>query len=114
MTGSDRQPTGPGQAGEAAALTDLADAFDHHDFITVLTTGQHRRPRLTVTARHTAIAEDIYAHGGWYWLGCAERLAPVTGPAAAAAAIACLLCLRTRPPPAGTARETRPRPRPAR
>ena len=72
----------------AAMLSDLAASFDPRDFITVLTTGQHRDPRLTVIARLGAATEDIYARDGCYWRACPEPIAPAGDPHTAAAMIA--------------------------
>ena len=72
----------------AAMLSDLAASFDPNDFITVLTTGQHRTPRLAVIARRGTATEDIYARDGWYWRACPEPIAPAGDPHTAAALIA--------------------------
>jgi hypothetical protein len=56
----------------------------------VLTTGQGRRPRLTVTSRYGPATEDVYADG-FYWWGHAERICPVADPHTAARKIAAVL-----------------------
>jgi hypothetical protein len=71
-----------------AALETLASGLDSRDFVTTLTTGRTRPPRLTVARRHTQLAEDIYADNGWYWWAWAERIAPTGDMPAAAATIA--------------------------
>ncbi len=97
--GAQQDATPAASAGQlaAAALSDLAARFDPSDFITVLTTGQGRTPCLTVTTRHAASAEEIYAQDGWYWHAGAERIARTTNPHGAAATIA--RCLRRAPRP---------------
>jgi hypothetical protein len=94
--GAQQDATPAGQLA-AAALTDLAARFDPSDFITVLTTGQGRTPCLTVTTRHAARTEDIYAQDGWYWHARAERITPTTNAHGAAATIARCLGRATRP-----------------
>lgn len=71
-----------------AALETLAGMFDRRDYITVLVMRAGRPPGLTVAIRRGWTAEDIHTCGGWYWRACAERIAPISDPRAAAAAIA--------------------------
>jgi hypothetical protein len=89
MTTTDR-PSPAAQAAEAALET-LADMFSRRDYITVLVMRAGRPPGLTVAIRHGWRAEAIYACDGWYWRACAERIAPISDPAAAAATIASAL-----------------------
>ena len=78
-----------------AALEALADALDPGDFATSLTTTAGRPPKLSVTSRHAAIGDDIYADHQAFWWSWAERIAPATDPAAAARKISGVL--RTTP-----------------
>jgi hypothetical protein len=74
-----------------AALERLADALDPGDFVTTLTTGSGRAPRLTVTRRHTRIGEDIYADEEFFWWSRAEPIATIGHPAAAAGKVTSVL-----------------------
>jgi hypothetical protein len=80
-----------------AALEALAAGLDPRTFVTTLTTGRGRPPRLTVARRHTQLSQDIYADCGWYWWAWAERIAPTSDMPAATAAIA--RALRVLPSP---------------
>lgn len=75
-----------------AALAALAAALSPRGFVTVLTTGQGRSPRLTVTARCMLstgeITCDVYVLDGWYLWGPSGRIAAARAPRAAAAVIA--------------------------
>jgi hypothetical protein len=69
---------------DPAALDRLATALGRQ-FATTLVNSPGRRPRLSVTCRHTRAAGDIYADdSGWYWWGCAERIATTDDPLTAA------------------------------
>jgi hypothetical protein len=74
-----------------AALVALAAALDPRDFTTTLTTTPGRPPRLTVTSRHAAIGDDIYADHQAFWWSWAERIAAVGNPDAAASKISSVL-----------------------
>lgn len=80
-----------------AALVRLAAALDPRDFTTTLTAAQGRPPRLSVTSRHAAIGDDIYADHWAYWWSWSERIAPLGDPHAAARKISSVL--RTTPRP---------------
>jgi hypothetical protein len=70
------------------SLECLAGVLNPREYVTVLITGEDRRPGLTVVRRHSPVAAEIYADAGSYWWGGdAERIAPITDPAAAARAI---------------------------
>jgi hypothetical protein len=75
----------------AEALETLASLFARRDYNTALITGRNRPPRLAIARRHGALTDDIHACDGWYWRACAERIAPLSDPHAAAAAIASTL-----------------------
>ncbi len=81
-----------------AALERLAAALNPSDYVTTLTAGDGRAPRLTVTSRHAQLGDDIYADNTSYWWSWAERIAPLTDPLAAARNITSVL--RTTPGPA--------------
>jgi hypothetical protein len=88
----------PGDAiSPRTALIRLAAAFDPREYVTTLVAGSGPAPHLVVARRSAQLAEDIHAHDGWLWWSWAERIAPVTGLAAAAAKIATVL--RTVPEP---------------
>lgn len=74
--------------GDVDALETLADMFTGRDYITVLVMRAEHPAGLTVGIRHGWMSEDIYAHDGWFWRTCADPIAPITDPRAAAAAIA--------------------------
>lgn len=80
-------PPGARRLASADALSRLAAVLDPRGFITVLTTGHYRPPRLTVTTRQTDITADIYAEGDWYRWGWAECIAPTADPRTATATI---------------------------
>jgi hypothetical protein len=86
----------PTPAGHAA-LVALAAALDPRDFATTLTAPPGRPARLSVTSRHAAIGDDIYAENQAYWWSWAERVGPLGDPAAAARKISSVL--RTTPLP---------------
>src|SRR5215472_15631500 len=88
----------PQPPGMQAALEALAAALDPRDYITTLTTGEHRAPRLTVTSRHAQFGDDIYADSSSYWWSWAERIATVDDPVAAARKITSVLRAATGPP----------------
>jgi hypothetical protein len=89
----------PGNAsGPRAALVALAAALDPRDFATSLTATPGRPPRLSVTNRHAAIGDDIYADHRAYWWSWSERIAPLGDPQAAARKVTSVL--RTTPQPA--------------
>jgi len=74
-----------------AALVRLAAELDPRDFAVTLTAPPGRPPRLSVTSRHAAIGDDIYAdHQAFFW-SWSERIAPVSDPAAAAQKISSVL-----------------------
>lgn len=77
-----RQPESAQQA-----LENLASWLDPHEHVTVLITRENQPPRLAVAHRRLPLIEDIYADHQCYWWGWAERIGPVTSPAAAAAAV---------------------------
>jgi hypothetical protein len=87
----------PQPPGMQAALEALAAALDPRNYITTLTSGYGRAPRLTVTSRHAQIGDDIYADSSSYWWSWAEPIATVDDPMAAARAVASVL--RTAPEP---------------
>jgi hypothetical protein len=83
--------TSPSVPAAAAALEHLAAALDSAEFVTVLTIGPGRPPRLTVASRHAQISGDIYAgHRAYYW-SWSERIAAITDPQAAARKISNIL-----------------------
>jgi hypothetical protein len=74
--------TAPGSG--PAALEQLASALGPA-FVTALTAGTGRRPRLSVICRDTHAGEDVYAdEAGWFWWPWAERIAATSDPLAAA------------------------------
>ena len=73
------------------ALEHLAAALDPRDFVTTLTTGVGRAPRLTVTSRHTRLGDDIYADGQFYWWSRTEPIATISHPDTAASKITGIL-----------------------
>ena len=81
----------PEQTHPQAALESLAAALDPNHHITALTTSDGYPPRLTVTSRHADLAEDIFAHDGWFWWSWAERLASTGDPLAAARKVTTVL-----------------------
>jgi hypothetical protein len=87
----------PQPSGAQAALEALAAALDPRDYITTLTTGDGRTPRLAVTSRHAQFGDDIYADHQWYWWSFAERIAAIDDPLTAAAKITSVL--RATPEP---------------
>ena len=87
----------PQPPGTQAALEALAAALDPRDYITTLTSGYGRTPRLTVTSRHAQIGDDIYADSSSYRWSWAEQIAAVDDPAAAARKVTTVL--RTAPAP---------------
>lgn len=91
-------PSPSNEASEQASLEYLASLLDPRDHVTVLITGNTRPPRLAIAHRRLPLAEDVYADARYYWWGYAERIAPVTDPAAAARAIT--IRLRALPEPA--------------
>jgi hypothetical protein len=92
VTGSD-----PGAV--RTALESLAAALNPREFAAILVTGAERRPCLTVTNRHTLIAQDIRADGSAFWWPWAEPIAATSDPLAAAYRITDVL---------GTTRGARP------
>jgi hypothetical protein len=66
-----------------------------------MTAGHGSLPRLTVTSRHTAIGEDIYADHQAFWWSWSERIAPLSEPGTAARKITSVL--RTTQPVAASA-----------
>jgi hypothetical protein len=88
----DPQPTGL-----QAALESLAAALDPADYATTLTTGPGRT-RLSVTSRHAAIGDDIWADHRAYCWSWGEWIAPLSDPQAAARMIS--VVLRAVPQPA--------------
>ncbi|HUZ35618.1 MAG TPA: SAM-dependent methyltransferase [Streptosporangiaceae bacterium] len=95
MDDSHTQPTHaspPAASGSTLrALENLAATLDPRDFVITLVTGEGRRACLTVTSRHTAKGEDVYAAHGWYWWSWAERIALTDDAHGAAAKIALAL-----------------------
>ena len=91
----------PGPAGmttRRAALVALAAAIDPREFATTLHVPHGRPERLNVTSRRADIGDDITAdHAAFYW-SWAERIGPISDPAAAARKISSVL--RTTPEPA--------------
>jgi hypothetical protein len=85
----------PGPA-RVQALDRLAAALDRSEFATTLTTGPGHTS-LSVTSRHAAIGDDIWAdHRAYYSWG--EWIAPISDPATAARMINAVL--RAVPQPA--------------
>jgi hypothetical protein len=80
-----------------AALVALAAALDPRDFTTTLTAPPGRPPRLSVTSRHAAIGDDIYADHQAYWWSWAERIAAIGNPDAAASKISAVLHATPQP-----------------
>jgi hypothetical protein len=73
----------------AAALERLADALPGGAYVTVLTAGRGREPKLTVVSRRVPqLSGDIYAVGGWYWWSWAERITGTSDHSRAAAIVA--------------------------
>jgi len=67
-----------------AALEALAAALPGDVYVTTLTQGPGRPPRLSVVLRASAgQGAEVYAEGGWYWWAWGERIAAVADPAAA-------------------------------
>jgi hypothetical protein len=91
--------TGSDPGGVQVALESLATALNPREFAAILVTGAGRRPCLTVTNRHTLIAQDICADGSAFWWPWAEPIAGISDPLAAAYRITDVL---------GTARGARP------
>lgn len=82
-----------------AALERLDAALDSADYTTALTTGPGPgRARLSVTSRHAAIGDDIWADNRAFYWSWGEWIAPVSDPATAARIIS--VVLRAVPPPA--------------
>jgi len=80
-----------------AALENLDAALDPAQYATTLTTGPGGLC-LSVTSRHAAIGDDIFAdHRAYYW-SWGEWIAPITDPATAARMISAVL--RAVPQPA--------------
>jgi hypothetical protein len=79
------------------ALDRLAAALDRSEFATTLTTGPGRTC-LSVTSRHAAIGDDIWADHRAYYYSWGEWIAPVSDPATAARMIS--VVLRAVPQPA--------------
>jgi hypothetical protein len=80
-----------------AALETLAAALDRRDFATTLTTTPGQPPHLTVTSRHAALGDDIYADQQGFWWSWAEPIAPLGDPQAAARKITSVLGLTPAP-----------------
>ena len=80
-----------------AALENLDAALDPHDYATTLTTGPGRTC-LSVTSRHAAIGDDIWADHRAYYYSWGEWIAPISDPATAARMIGTVLAV---PQPAG-------------
>jgi hypothetical protein len=81
-----------------AALENLDAALDPGDYATTLTTRPGHRLCLSVTSRHAAIGDDIFAdHRAFYW-SWGEWIAPTSDPATAASMITTVL--RAVPQPA--------------
>jgi hypothetical protein len=81
-----------------AALVALAAAIDPREFATTLHVPHGRPEQLNITSRHADIGDDITAdHAAFYW-SWAERIGPISDPAAAARKITSVL--RTTPQPA--------------
>jgi hypothetical protein len=80
-----------------AALERLAAALDPAQYATTLTTGPGRLC-LSVTSRHAAIGDDIFADHRAYYYSWGEWIAPVSDPATAAQMISAVL--RAVPQPA--------------
>jgi hypothetical protein len=73
-----------------AAPDRLAAALDPADYAPTLTTGAGR-VCLSVTSRHAAIGDDIWADNRAYWWSWGEWIAPVSDPATAARMISMVL-----------------------
>jgi hypothetical protein len=86
----------PGPA-RVQALDRLAAALDPREFATTLTTGPGRT-RLSVTSRHAAIGDDIWADHRAYYYSWGEWIASVSDPSTAARMISSVL--RAVPQPA--------------
>jgi hypothetical protein len=80
-----------------AALERLADALDPCDYATTLTTGPGRTS-LSVTNRHAAIGDDVWADNRAFYWSWGEWIAPLSDPATAASMIG--VVLRAIPQPA--------------
>ena len=80
-----------------AALVALAAALDPREFTTTLTAGPSRTC-LSVTSRHAAIGDDIWADHRAYYYSWGEWIAPASDPATAARMIS--MVLRAVPQPA--------------
>lgn len=79
------------------ALEALGAVLDPGEFVTSLTSGYGCRPFLTVTSRHAAIGDNIYADTTAYFWSWAERIAPSSDPRAAAAEISRVLGIAPGP-----------------
>jgi hypothetical protein len=90
-------PSPGGTTVPQAALETLAAALDPRDYATTLTTGPGRTC-LSVTSRHAAIGDDIWADHRAYYYSWGEWIAPISAPATAARMISTVL--RAVPQPA--------------
>ena len=81
-----------------AALERLDAALDPADYVTTLTSSPGRGPCLSVTSRHAAIGDDIWADHRAYYYSWGEWIAPVSAPSTAARMISAVL--RAVPQPA--------------
>jgi hypothetical protein len=79
----------PGSA-RGQALDRLAAALDRSEFATTLTTGPGHTC-LSVTSRHAAIGDDVWADHRAYYYSWGEWIAPVSDPATAARMISVAL-----------------------
>jgi hypothetical protein len=74
-----------------AALVALAAALDPREFSVTLTSSPGRRLCLSVTSRHAAIGDDIWAdHRAYYW-SWSERIGPLHDPQATARKVSAVL-----------------------
>lgn len=74
-----------------AALVALAAALDHREFAITLTAGPGHGSRLSVTSRHAAIGDDIWADNRAFYYSWGEWIAPVSDPETAARMISSML-----------------------
>jgi hypothetical protein len=89
----------PGDTTCQAALERLDAALDPGEFATTLTARPGVRPRLTVTNRHAAIGDDIWADNRAYYYSWGEWIAPISDPATVARMISTVLRAVPQPAP---------------
>jgi hypothetical protein len=74
----------PSPTSSQEALECLAAALDPNEFVTSLSSGYGCRPYLTVTSRHAALGDNVYADATAYTWSWAEHIASTSHPHAAA------------------------------